>query len=77
MTALAEVLAQVDSVIDDAHRSEQAANNVIALLETAGAQIGALQIGCCAPNRLPLYAEMLAQLTAVQLEVNRSIGRDH
>lgn len=41
-------------------------NDVVAELEAAGAAIGALQIGCCAPNRLPRYAGMLRELTTVQ-----------
>lgn len=40
-------------------------------LEQAGSMIGALQIGCCAPNRLPLYARMLDQLTRIQIEISR------
>ena len=28
--------------------------------------VGALQVGCCAPNRLPLYATLLEQLNVVQ-----------
>lgn len=50
---------------------------VLASLEEAGAQVGALQVGCCAPNRLPLYADILRELTNVQLAVNRSLGRGH
>lgn len=77
MAALADVLSEIASSLDAAHRSSRAADDVIALLESAGAQIGALQVGCCAANRLPLYAEMLEQLTTMQIEVNRSIGRGH
>ena len=36
-------------------------------LEEAGAQVGRLQVGCCAPGRLPLYNEMLENLTKAQL----------
>jgi hypothetical protein len=36
------------------------------LLQEAGAMVGALQVGCCAPNRLPLYATLLEQLNVVQ-----------
>lgn len=36
------------------------------LLREAGAMVGALQVGCCAPNRLPLYATVLEQLNVVQ-----------
>jgi hypothetical protein len=36
------------------------------LLQEAGAMVGALQVGCCAPNRLPLYAQLLEQLNVLQ-----------
>lgn len=54
-----------------------AADDLIAGLEEAGAQVGRLQIGCCAPGRLPLYARLLEDMTKVQLNVNRHLGRDH
>lgn len=44
----------------------EATVKLIAQLEDAGAQIGSLQIDCCAPSRLPLYAEMLDTLNEVQ-----------
>jgi len=62
------------SAIGDDPRDAGAA---ILHLEDAGAQVGRLQVGCCAPNRLPLYAELLEELTTAQLEVNRSIGQGH
>jgi hypothetical protein len=43
-----------------------ATTKLIAQLEDAGGQIGSLEIDCCAPSRLPLYAEMLAKLNEVQ-----------
>ena len=42
-----------------------------------GADIGRLQIGCCAENRMPLYSDLLQGLTAVQLTMNESVGRGH
>ena len=36
------------------------------LLQEAGAMVGALQVGCCAPNRLPLYATLLEELNVIQ-----------
>ncbi|MCP4965914.1 MAG: hypothetical protein GY926_11830 [bacterium] len=41
-------------------------------LEEAGAQVGRLQVGCCAPDRLPLYAEILENLIKAQLVPTRS-----
>jgi hypothetical protein len=46
---------------------------VTAHLEDAGAQVGRLQVGCCAPSRMPLYARILQDLTTVQL----SLGSMH
>jgi len=43
-------------------------------LEDAGAQIGRLQVGCCAPDRLPLYNEILENLTKAQLVLTRVIN---
>lgn len=47
-------------------------------LEDAGGQVGRLQVGCCAENRLPLYARILHDLTTVQLTLDRVRGgMDH
>ncbi len=49
---------------------------VTAALEDAGGQVGRLQIGCCAENRL--YARILTDLTTVQLTIDRARGgMDH
>ena len=50
------------------------AEEVTRELENAGAQVGRLQIGCCAPTRLPLYSRILLDLTNVQLTLDRSQG---
>jgi hypothetical protein len=57
--------------------SEDTANKVLSDLEDIGAQIGALQVGCCAPARMPLYSTMLEQLVNVQRTINRSLDRGH
>ncbi len=41
------------------------------VLEEAGSQVGRLQIGCCAPDRMPLYAEILENLTQAQLTLSK------
>ena len=77
MRALGETLAaariNIEGIADDA----SAANVALVELEDAGAQVGRLQVGCCAPNRLPLYADMLEGLTNAQLAVNAELGRGH
>jgi hypothetical protein len=44
-------------------------------VEEVGGVIGRLQVGCCAPLRMPLYAEALSHLNTIQLEVDRELGR--
>lgn len=77
MKELGETLARArDGLVrfgDDSTES----NTVLARLEDAGAQVGRLQVGCCAPNRLPLYTTFLEGLTTAQLSVNRELGLGH
>ena len=70
LNRLRATLAEVD---DD----PAAADTVVDRLEDIGADIGRLQIGCCAENRLPLYSDLLQGLTAVQLTMNEALGRGH
>ena len=72
MIALREQLDQVRKLLPAASSDASAAGATLAVLEEAGAMVGALQIGCCAPNRLPLYARMLDRLTKIQIEINRT-----
>lgn len=50
---------------------------VIPRLEDAGARIGRLQVTCCAPSRMKLYADLLAGLAKAQLHINRELGEGH
>ena len=77
MAELARILDGVEARLPDALADAAVADDTLTGLEDAGAQIGSLQIGCCAPNRLPLYAEILRELTTMQLEINRALGRNH
>jgi len=54
-----------------------AAEGIVSGLEDAGAQIGALQVGCCTPARMPLYATMLEELMAVRRTVKKAAGIGH
>ncbi len=60
-------------VVDD----PGAAGAVAAFIEEAGAQVGRLQVGCCAPNRLPLYTQILGGLTTAQLTLDKALGAGH
>jgi hypothetical protein len=61
----------------DAAADPGALGIVLVTLEDAGAQIGRLQVGCCAPNRIPLYARILEGLTTAQLAVTQALGGAH
>ena len=67
LAALGDKLAGIRRVAAEA--DEVRSDVVLPLLEEAGALVGALQVGCCAPNRLPLYASVLEQLNILQREL--------
>jgi hypothetical protein len=77
MKALGETLADARSGLGLVGADATEAEAVLASLEDAGAQVGSLQVGCCAPNRLPLYVTFLEGLTTAQLSVNRELGQGH
>jgi len=79
MQALAETIAAVRSGVDDVGEGDHhdAVEATITHIEDAGSQIGRLQVGCCAPNRLPLYHTLLEGLTATQRSVKKAAGAGH
>lgn len=64
LAAVAATLTELRQVAD--RPGEPDGETASELLEEAGAMVGALQVGCCAPNRLPLYASLLEQLNVLQ-----------
>ncbi len=77
MAALAATLASARSFVELSAADPTLASRAIAELEDAGAQVGRLQVGCCAPNRMPLYVTILGGLTESQLRLNASLGLGH
>ncbi len=77
MQAIAGHLAAARSELDGFSGDEATATSIIALLEETGGRVGRLQVGCCAPARMPLYADLLTSLTELQRRINASIGRGH
>lgn len=77
MRTLGGTLALASDALGTIGRHPDAAAQTLAYLEDAGQQVGRLQVGCCAPTRLPLYARILEGLTAAQLAVNRAAGTGH
>lgn len=76
MQRLADTLAQARTTLE-AQDSTVPVEETIGILEDAGAQLGRLQVGCCAPARMPLYAGALDKLTDMQLSIKRSAGVGH
>lgn len=77
MIALAASIEEArDRLVSVGHHPETA-DEAQRTLEDAGARVGRLQVGCCAPNRLPLYATVLESLTTAQLTLNRALDRGH
>lgn len=77
MAALAVTIGRAEELVRTIPGDPTSASTTLAELEDAGGQIGALQVGCCAPNRLPLYAEILEGLTKAQQGISRSLGIGH
>ena len=72
MAELADTLSSAREGILTLDSGGGGGDDAIVLIEDAGAQIGSLQVGCRAPSRLPLYAEMLTELTAAQRTITRN-----
>lgn len=49
----------------------------VATLVDAGGQVGSLQVECCTPARMKLYASVLDDLATAQMALNASVGRGH
>jgi len=70
---LADARRLVEAVGDDPDQGVAA----IARLEDAGEQVGRLHVGCCAPDRIPLYAEILEGLMLAQRKVTSGVRLTH
>jgi hypothetical protein len=77
MTAIADDLAGLRASLHDFSGAQADADPIIAAMEVTGGRIGRLQVGCCAPARMPLYADLLTSLTELQRNVNAQVGRGH
>jgi hypothetical protein len=73
MKALGDTLNVARSELGD----PEAADIALAHLEDVGAQVGRLQVGCCAPARMPLYASFLEGLMTAQRSIKATRGDGH
>ncbi len=74
MQALGDALARIRTALEGIVDDHDAAAVALLHMEDVGAEIGRLQVACCAPNRLPLYARILENLTTAQRAVNQATG---
>ncbi len=75
--AIKESIASARHDLEGHAPDADAVDSSIATVTDIGSEIGRLQVGCCAPARMPLYADALTHLTTVQRSLKRSIGRGH
>jgi hypothetical protein len=70
MLAVKESIALIRADLEKPGDSGAVIDRSISTLEDVGGQLGKLQVGCCAPARMPLYADALKHLTTVQLNIS-------
>ncbi len=76
MRALGDTLGNARAALDRDDEDGAMAEAMVHM-ENAGAQIGRLQVGCCAPNRMPLYSRILVNLTTAERGVKKATGAGH
>ncbi len=77
MLAIKDGMAAIRTDLETGREDAAALEDVLGRLSEVGGLLGYLQVACCAPPRMPLYAETLERLTAAQLSINASMGRAH
>ena len=77
MVEIEESLATIRAQLELIRERKIGIDTLGSALEDTGARIGRLQVGCCAPARMPLYAEALRGLTDIQLALSRASGTAH
>ena len=70
MLAIKESIASVRADLDKPGDDDVVIDRSISTLEDVGGQLGRLQVGCCAPARMPLYADALKHLATLQLNIS-------
>lgn len=77
MARLKETLSETRELVGTDGGLTVRAEETVGTIENAGAQIGRLQVTCCAPSRMPLYDELLHNLMKVQRLVKQSAKLEH
>lgn len=77
MERLTSTLTAARAQLADAAHDAEVAGEVVAILQDAGAQLGHLQVDCCAPARMKLYATTLENLSKIQRLLKRTFELEH
>lgn len=77
METLTSTLTAVRAQLAHAAHDAEVAGEVVAILQDAGAQLGHLQVDCCAPARMKLYATTLENLSKIQRLLKRTFKLEH
>lgn len=77
MEALSDTLGRARRALGDLDGDRDAAVEVIAFLEDAGAQLGYLQVACCSPVRTKLYTNALESLGKTQRLIKGTLDLEH
>jgi hypothetical protein len=77
MRRLRDTLADARRLVEEVGDDAEGGVAAISRLEDAGEQVGRLHVGCCAPDRIPLYAEILEGLMLTQRKVTGGMRLTH
>lgn len=70
MASLRSTLAETTRILKSVN-GQTTAMDIVDQIETAGAPLGALQVTCCTPSRMPLHEILLHNLMEIQRSVTR------
>jgi len=77
MEKLANSFTQIRAALEEALTSDEGAATTVTIMEGVGAEVGHLQVTCCAPSRARHYATILAGLTDTQRALASARGQAH
>jgi hypothetical protein len=77
MERLARTLTAARAQLEESADDPAIAGELVAILQDAGAQLGHLQVDCCTPARMKLYATTLENLSKIQRLLKRTFELEH
>ena len=77
MEKLANGFDAIRAALPNAMQSDEGADGTVEIPEHVGAQVGHLQVTCCAPSRARHYATILESLMNTQRAVAAARGQAH